>query len=77
MLYEAIPHFADATTFAVGPDGAVISSACRRRAATSDKAAFHSRRWRTFYLTNPIARASAVMAECSALARGSAKLAAE
>jgi NADH-quinone oxidoreductase subunit G len=25
-----------------------------------------------FYLTNPIARASAVMAECSALARGKA-----
>jgi len=31
-----------------------------------------------FYLTNPIARASRVMAECSALAKGAAlKLAAE
>jgi NADH-quinone oxidoreductase subunit G len=30
-----------------------------------------------FYLTNPIARASAVMAECSSLARGDARLAAE
>jgi NADH-quinone oxidoreductase subunit G len=30
-----------------------------------------------FYLTNPIARASAVMAECSALARGRARQAAE
>jgi NADH-quinone oxidoreductase subunit G len=30
-----------------------------------------------FYLTNPIARASATMAECSALARGSAAIAAE
>jgi len=30
-----------------------------------------------FYLTNPIARASAVMAECSALAEGAAKTAAE
>src|SRR6185312_5843884 len=30
-----------------------------------------------FYLTNPIARASAVMAECSALAQSSAKTAAE
>jgi NADH-quinone oxidoreductase subunit G len=26
-----------------------------------------------FYLTNPIARASAIMAECSALALGAAK----
>jgi NADH-quinone oxidoreductase subunit G len=30
-----------------------------------------------FYLSNPIARASAVMAECSALARGELKQAAE
>jgi NADH-quinone oxidoreductase subunit G len=30
-----------------------------------------------FYLTNPIARASAVMAECSALARGRLSVAAE
>jgi NADH-quinone oxidoreductase subunit G len=30
-----------------------------------------------FYLTNPIARASAVMAECSALAEGFAREAAE
>ena len=30
-----------------------------------------------FYLTNPIARASAVMAECSALARNNFKAAAE
>jgi NADH-quinone oxidoreductase subunit G len=30
-----------------------------------------------FYLTNPIARASAIMAECSALANASAKSAAE
>jgi NADH-quinone oxidoreductase subunit G len=30
-----------------------------------------------FYLTNPIARASAIMAECSALAHAAAKTAAE
>jgi NADH-quinone oxidoreductase subunit G len=30
-----------------------------------------------FYLTNPIARASAVMAECSALAKGRLQQAAE
>ena len=32
---------------------------------------------RDFYLTNPIARASAVMAECSALAKGGFRQAAE
>ncbi|MBW7947022.1 MAG: hypothetical protein H3C60_11430, partial [Sphingomonadaceae bacterium] len=32
---------------------------------------------RDFYLTNPIARASAVMAECSALAKGRMTQAAE
>ena len=32
---------------------------------------------RRFYLTNPIARASAVMAECSAVAQGFAREAAE
>jgi len=30
-----------------------------------------------FYFTNPIARASAIMAECSALAHAAAKTAAE
>jgi NADH-quinone oxidoreductase subunit G len=30
-----------------------------------------------FYLTNPIARASAIMAECSALANAATKTAAE
>jgi NADH-quinone oxidoreductase subunit G len=36
-----------------------------------DKAPFRST-VEDFYLTNPIARASAVMAECSALAEGAA-----
>ena len=47
--------------------------ACRRAAATPDKAPFASA-IEDFYLTNPIARASAVMAECSAIAEGSAAL---
>lgn len=38
-----------------------------------DKAPFHSP-IEDFYLTNPIARASAVMAECSALGEGRAEL---
>jgi NADH-quinone oxidoreductase subunit G len=42
----------------------------------TDKAAFASA-VRDFYLTNPIARASAVMAECSALAAGRPRQAAE
>ena len=41
----------------------------RRCGGTPDKAPFRSP-IDDFYLTNPIARASAVMAECSALARG-------
>ena len=32
---------------------------------------------KTFYLTNPIARASVTMAECAAAASGAAKIAAE
>ena len=39
------------------------------RGGTPDKTAFHSP-IADFYLTNPIARASAIMAECSALAAG-------
>ena len=45
-----------------------ISASSRRLAALRDKAPFASP-VADFYLTNPIARASAVMAECSALAR--------
>jgi NADH-quinone oxidoreductase subunit G len=43
---------------------------------TTDKAALRSQ-VADFYLTNPIARASAIMAECSALANTAAKTAAE
>ena len=50
---------------------------CRRcRAGTLGKSPFRSA-VRDFYLTNPIARASAVMAECSALAKGRMQQAAE
>jgi len=73
-LYASHPHFAkldeiaasepfDAATFAAS--GLTCSSA-RFLSSIAD-----------FYLTNPIARASAVMAECSALAEGFAREAAE
>ena len=45
------------------------SASSPRLGGTSDKAPFRSP-IDDFYLTNPIARASAVMAECSALAAG-------
>jgi NADH-quinone oxidoreductase subunit G len=73
-LYAGHPHFAkldeiaasealDTTT--LGASGAVYSNT-RFVSTIAD-----------FYLTNPIARASAVMAECSALAEGFAREAAE
>ena len=53
-----------------------ISASWRRSAASWARRAFTSP-VKDFYLTNPIARASAVMAECSALARSGFKQAAE
>ena len=73
-LYEAHPHFA-ATDEIVRPEAGDIGKV----AALGGKpgtAAFESP-VKDFYLTNPIARASAVMAECSSLARGAGKIAAE
>jgi NADH-quinone oxidoreductase subunit G len=63
-LYQAHPHFAaldeitpaDAGALAALPQGAIGAGAFAPAV-------------RNFYLTNPIARASAVMAECSALAQ--------
>ena len=77
-LYVAHPHFAaideirsdDFETASAG------FAALAKKAGTLDKSGFASP-VKDFYLTNPIARASAVMAECSALARGETKAAAE
>ena len=55
-----------------GRDRRPVDGARRR----VDKAPF-ARRIHDFYLTNPIARASRTMAECSALAQGRARQAAE
>ncbi len=73
-LYEAHPQFA-AIDGLPANDAAAIGSLAGRGGKT-DKAGFVSPVG-DFYQTNPIARASAVMAECSALASGRHQQAAE
>ncbi|MCV9965620.1 NADH-quinone oxidoreductase subunit NuoG [Pararhizobium sp. BT-229] len=73
-LYAAHPHFADVDVIA--PVGSGEIAALAQKAGEMAKSAFASP-VKDFYLTNPIARASAVMAECSALARNNFKAAAE
>jgi NADH-quinone oxidoreductase subunit G len=73
-LYEAHPHFAALDMLPVN-DAAAIGSLAGLGGAT-DRAGFVSP-VSDFYQTNPIARASAVMAECSALASGRLRQAAE
>ena len=74
QLYSAYPHFAATDEIAAGNvhDLTVLSG----KTGALNKAAFATP-VKDFYLTNPIARASAVMAECSALARNNFKAAAE
>ncbi|HEX2256052.1 MAG TPA: molybdopterin-dependent oxidoreductase, partial [Afifellaceae bacterium] len=74
-LYEAHPHLADQEEIAPGSADDI------RRLAGAEPGS-HSREpfrspIRDFYLTNPIARASAVMAECSSLHLGPRAQAAE
>jgi NADH-quinone oxidoreductase subunit G len=73
-LIADYPHMADIDEIAAG-DPADIARAAKI-AGPLAKGAFASP-VKDFYLTNPIARASAVMAECSALAKGGFKQAAE
>ncbi|MBP1860891.1 NADH-quinone oxidoreductase subunit NuoG [Rhizobium herbae] len=73
-LHAAHPHFADVDMIAPGGSGEIAALA--QKAGEMAKSAFASP-VKDFYLTNPIARASAVMAECSALARNNFKAAAE
>ncbi|MBP1850615.1 NADH-quinone oxidoreductase subunit NuoG [Rhizobium halophytocola] len=73
-LFEAFPHFA-ALDEIMPADGADIATIAKK-AGKMDKSGFASA-VKDFYLTNPIARASAVMAECSALARNNFQAAAE
>ncbi|CAN7542468.1 NADH-quinone oxidoreductase subunit NuoG [Pararhizobium sp. LjRoot238] len=73
-LYAAHPHFAEIDMIAPGASGEI--AALGQKAGEMAKSVFASP-VKDFYLTNPIARASAVMAECSALARNNFKAAAE
>ncbi|MBB4007600.1 NADH-quinone oxidoreductase subunit NuoG [Allorhizobium taibaishanense] len=73
-LYQAYPHFADLDEIAAGNSGEI--EALAKKGGNMTQSGFASP-IKDFYLTNPIARASAVMAECSALARNNFKAAAE
>jgi NADH-quinone oxidoreductase subunit G len=66
-LFKAYPHMARVDQIAAGIPADIEKLASR--GGTPDKAPFRSP-ITDFYLTNPIARASATMAECSGLARG-------
>jgi NADH-quinone oxidoreductase subunit G len=72
-LYKDHPHFMRLDQIEAGDAGALKKLGA---GGAVDKTAFRSS-VSDFYLTNPIARASVVMAECSALASGAARTAAE
>jgi NADH-quinone oxidoreductase subunit G len=73
-LYAAHPHLARIGTIAAG--AADELSALAGKGGSIGSTAF-GHAVSDFYLTNPIARASAIMAECSALAAGRLAVAAE
>ena len=73
-LFAAHPHFMRLDQIAAG--NAANLQKLAKLGGTPDKAPFHSS-VPEFYLTNPIARASAIMAECSALAGAAVRTAAE
>jgi NADH-quinone oxidoreductase subunit G len=73
-LYAAHPHLLRIDTVEPADPSAVVRLA--EAGGSLDRAPFASP-VTDFYLTNPIARASAVMADCSALARGEVRAAAE
>jgi NADH-quinone oxidoreductase subunit G len=74
LLFAAHPHLMRFDRITAGDPADIAKLA--KLGGTPDKAPFVSP-VTDFYLTNPIARASAVMAECSALANAAAKTAAE
>jgi NADH-quinone oxidoreductase subunit G len=70
-MYAAAPHLARiGVVEAADASGLAAASGAAGSAPFADAVP-------DYYLTNPIARASAVMAECSALARGAQSQAAE
>jgi len=70
-LFKSHPHLQRVDQITAGDSGDVRALASL--GGTPDKAPF-GQAVEDFYLTNPIARASAVMAECSVLAEGNAAL---
>ena len=70
VLFASHPHLMRLDQIAVGDTADIQKLA--KLAGSADKAPLHSSVG-DFYLTNPIARASATMAECSALANAAAK----
>ncbi|QCL93583.1 NADH-quinone oxidoreductase subunit NuoG [Agrobacterium tumefaciens] len=74
QLFVAHPHLAETDEIVTGNGKDIEALAGKTGSLT--KSAFASP-VKDFYLTNPIARASAVMAECSALARNNFQAAAE
>ena len=75
-LVAAHPHFAQLDQIDAGRRGRDLE-ALALQPATASARRRSSAVIADFYLTNPIARASAVMAECSALAQGRLQQAAE
>ena len=73
-LYQVHPHFAEVDEIKAGHSADIAAVA--KKGGNMTQSVFASA-VKDFYLTNPIARASAVMAECSALARNNFKAAAE
>jgi NADH-quinone oxidoreductase subunit G len=74
-IFKAVPHLMRIDQIEAG-DSAAAVRALAGKGGNLDKAPFKAA-IDDFYLTNPIARASAVMAECSRLANGSMLTAAE
>ncbi|HVV43535.1 MAG TPA: NADH-quinone oxidoreductase subunit NuoG [Nitrobacter sp.] len=75
VIFKAVPHLMRIDQIEAG-DSAVAVRALAGKGGKLDKAPFKAA-IEDFYLTNPIARASAVMAECSRLANGRMLTAAE
>lgn len=75
-LFEAYPHFASINAIEPGT-ARDVDALGKGRAAKMDNKSGFAGAVQDFYLTNPIARASSVMAECSALARSRVAEAAE
>ncbi len=66
LLYQEHPHFKELDAIAAGDPGALAKLAAGETSAAGTPFVAPIA---DFFMTNPIARASAVMAECSALAR--------